>query len=103
MVCDDGFEHFEVVGTEATQIIVECVDARYGATGQVLEQRGGSKPFALLLPSVVRRTFWVPSAFEVFVIANEATSASGPKFLLVSFFYDPPLAHAATRMERNRG
>jgi hypothetical protein len=41
-----------------------------------------------LLPSVVRRTFWVPGAFEVFVIANEATSASGPKFLLVSFFYD---------------
>jgi hypothetical protein len=32
-------------GPEATQIIVECVDARYGATGQVLEQRIGSKPF----------------------------------------------------------
>jgi hypothetical protein len=30
----------------------------------------------------------VPGAFEVFVIANEATSAPGTKFLLVSLFYD---------------
>lgn len=50
MISDDGFERFELVGTEATKVIVECIDTRYGPAGQVLEQRIGSEPFEVEHP-----------------------------------------------------